>query len=62
MTTAQATENKSVIILNVSKAPRVVSKAEIAKELGVSPSMIRRWREQFEPEASVAMPVGQGER
>jgi len=34
----------------------------IAKELGVSPSMLHRWREQFEPEFSGATPVSQGER
>jgi transposase len=36
--------------------------SEIAKELGVSPSMLHRWREQFEPEASGTTPVSQGER
>jgi transposase len=36
--------------------------AEIAKELGVSPSMLHRWREQFEPELSGAAPATQGER
>lgn len=33
-----------------------------AKELGVSPSMLRRWREQFEPEPSGTAPVSQVER
>ena len=36
--------------------------AEIAKELGVSQSMLHRWREQFEPELSGAPPASQGER
>jgi transposase len=36
--------------------------AEIAKELGVSQSMLHRWREQFEPELSGAPPANQGER
>lgn len=35
---------------------------EIARELGVSPSMLHRWREEFEPELSGAAPVSQGER
>lgn len=36
--------------------------SEIAKELGVSPSMLHRWREQFGPEPSGTTPVNQGER
>ncbi len=36
--------------------------AEITKELGVSPSMLHRWREQFGPEHSGTTPVSQGER
>ena len=36
--------------------------AEIAKELGVSASMLHRWREQLEPELSGAAPATQGER
>jgi len=36
--------------------------AEIAEELGVSQSMLHRWREQFEPELSSAAPPSQGER
>jgi transposase len=36
--------------------------AEIAKELGVSPSMLHRWREQFELEPSGTTLVSQGER
>lgn len=36
--------------------------AEIAKELGVSQSMIHRWREQFEPELAGAAPSSQSER
>ena len=36
--------------------------SEIAKELGVSPSMLHRWREQFDPEPSGTTPANQGER
>src|SRR5262245_66305860 len=36
--------------------------AEIAKELGVSQSMLHRWREQFEPELPGAAQVSQSER
>ncbi|MFM2420428.1 MAG: Transposase, partial [Pseudomonadota bacterium] len=37
--------------------------AELAKELGVSPSMLHRWRAQFEPELSSSAPQrSQGER
>ena len=36
--------------------------AEIAKELGVSPSMLHRWRERFESELAGATPPNQGER
>lgn len=36
--------------------------AEIAKELGVSPSMLHRWRERLEPELSGSTPTSQGER
>lgn len=36
--------------------------AEIAQELGVSPSQLHRWREQFEPELSGAAPASQAER
>lgn len=36
--------------------------SEIAKELGVSQSMLHRWREQFQPELSGTTPVSQGER
>ena len=36
--------------------------AEIAKELGVSPSMLHRWRERFEPELTGSPPSSQGER
>lgn len=36
--------------------------AEIAKELGVSPSMLHRWRQQFEPELAGGVPKSQGER
>ena len=35
---------------------------EIAKELGVSPSMLHRWRERFEPELTVGTQRSQGER
>lgn len=36
--------------------------AEVAKELGVSPSMLHRWREQLEPELSGSAPASQSER
>jgi transposase len=36
--------------------------AEIAEELGVSPSMLHRWREQFEPELTGGVQTRQGER
>lgn len=36
--------------------------AEVAKELGVSPSMLHRWREQLEPELSGTAPASQSER
>lgn len=36
--------------------------AEVAKELGVSPSMLHRWRERFESELSGSTPANQGER
>ena len=35
---------------------------EIAKELGVSPSMLHRWRERFEPELTGGVKKSQGER
>ena len=35
---------------------------EIAKELGVSPSLLHRWREQFEPELSGKAQGSQSER
>ena len=35
---------------------------EIAKELGVSPSMLHRWRERFEPELTGSAQPNQGER
>lgn len=35
---------------------------EIAKELGVSPSMLHRWRERFEPELTGRVQAAQGER
>jgi transposase-like protein len=35
---------------------------EIAKELGVSPSMLHRWRERFEPELAGGTQPSQGER
>ena len=38
------------------------SVAEIAKELGVSPSMLHRWRERFEPELTGGAQPSQGER
>ena len=36
--------------------------AEIAKELGVSQSMLHRWRARFEPELSGGAQASQGER
>ncbi len=36
--------------------------SEVAKELGVSSSMLHRWREQFAPEPSGTTAVHQGER
>jgi transposase len=38
------------------------SVTEIAKELGVSPSMLHRWRERYEPELTGGAPPSQGER
>jgi len=35
---------------------------EIAKELGVSPSMLHRWREHFESEVTRGAQPSQGER
>jgi transposase len=35
---------------------------EIAQELGVSPSMLHRWRERFEPELKGGAQPSQGER
>lgn len=35
---------------------------EIAKELGVSPSMLHRWRERFEPELTAGAQPTQSER
>ena len=35
---------------------------EIAKELGVSPSMLHRWRERFEPELTGGAQASQSER
>jgi len=35
---------------------------EIAKELGVSASMLHRWRERFEPELAGGTQPSQGER
>jgi transposase len=35
---------------------------EIAKELGLSPSMLHRWRERFEPELTGGTQPSQGER
>lgn len=36
--------------------------AEVTKELGVSPSMLHRWREQFGPELAGGTPLSQSER
>ena len=38
------------------------SVTEIAKELGVSPSMLHRWRERYEPELTGGTQPSQGER
>lgn len=38
------------------------SVTEVAKELGVSPSMLHRWRERFEPELTGGTQPSQGER
>lgn len=35
---------------------------ELAKELGVSPSMLHRWRERFEPELRGGSEASQSER
>ena len=35
---------------------------EVANELGVSPSMLHRWRERFEPELASGAQPSQGER
>lgn len=35
---------------------------ELAKELAVSPSMLHRWRERFEPELKGGTQASQGER
>ena len=35
---------------------------EVANELGVSPSMLHRWRERFEPELVSGTQPSQGER
>ena len=36
--------------------------AEISKELGVSPSLLHRWRERFESELTRGVQPSQGER
>lgn len=36
--------------------------ADVAKELGVSQSMLHRWRERFEPELTGGTQARQGER
>jgi transposase len=38
------------------------SVSEVAKELGVTPSMLHRWRERFEPEVTGGSQPSQGER
>jgi transposase len=35
---------------------------EVAKELGVTPGMLHRWRVRFEPELTEGTPSSQGER
>jgi transposase len=44
----------------MARGPKTIT--EIAKELGVSASMLHRWRVRFEPELAGAAPTGQGER
>ena len=36
--------------------------AEVARELGVSQSMLHRWRERFEPELTGGIQASEGER
>ena len=62
----QCSREKSSRFIRERRCPppegaRVETVSEIAKELGVSPSMPHRWREQFEPELSGTTPVSQGE-
>lgn len=44
----------------IARGPKSVD--EIAKELGVSPSMLHRWRQRFEPELTGGTQPSQGER
>lgn len=44
----------------MARGSRTVS--EVVKELGISESMIHRWREQFDAERLGALPVSQSER
>ena len=44
----------------IARGPRSVD--EIAKELGVSSSMLHRWRQRFEPELTGGTQPSQGER
>lgn len=44
----------------IARGPKTVT--EIAKELGVSPSMLHRWRERFEPELAGGVQPAQSDR
>ena len=44
----------------LARGPKTI--IEIAKELGVSPSMLHRWRERFEPELTGGAQPVQSER
>ena len=51
---------KDAVLRLLARGSKTIT--EIAKELGVSPSMLHRWREQFEPELTGAAQPSQGER
>ncbi len=44
----------------LARGPKTI--AEVAKELGVSPSMLHRWRVRFEPELTGVAAPSQGDR
>ncbi|MCA9641869.1 MAG: transposase [Polyangiaceae bacterium] len=44
----------------LARGPKTI--ADVARELGVSQSMLHRWRERFEPELTGGAQAGQGER